>query len=98
MTPTEQNIAIAVAQGIKVIPCTCEYNPWKDAATGRHILDYHGSLDAIVPVVRAMPRAKQDIVLIMLIDPSNYRASHLATPAQWCEAVLRAEGLWKHHQ
>jgi hypothetical protein len=98
MTPTQQNIAIAETQGwtyIERLAFTGIPKGSRGNADARVIPNYHGSLDAIVPVVRAMPMAKQDIVLIALIDMSNYRASHLATPAQWCEAVLRAEGLWK---
>lgn len=97
MTPTEQNIAIAEIAGIV---SKDQHGKLYHTEEGyvRDCPNYHGSLDAIVPVVRDMPRAKQDIVLIALIDLSNYRASHLATPAQWCEAYLRAEGLWKHHQ
>jgi hypothetical protein len=65
---------------------------------------YHNSLDAIVTVVRAMPmtcengdrRHKDQVSVavelgrICFPDPAC-----LATPAQWCEAYLKVEGLWK---
>jgi hypothetical protein len=63
---------------------------------GDSVPDYHGSLDAIVPVVRAMPTAKKTAVLCVLCaNTADTEAALTATPAQWCEAVLREEGLWK---
>ena len=57
--------------------------------------NYHGSLDAIVPVVRDMPDYKRMKAIMELADMCFGHALCLATPAQWCEAYLRAEGLWK---
>lgn len=57
--------------------------------------NYHGSLDAIVPVVRAMPDLKRAKVIIELVSICLGQVICLATPAQWCEAYLRSEGLWK---
>jgi hypothetical protein len=66
--------------------------------------NYHGSLDAIVPVVRAMPvtcengdRRHKDQVSVAIelgLICFPYPAC-LAAPAQWCEAYLKAEGMWK---
>lgn len=46
MSPEKQRIAIAVALGITVIPCTCGSDPWRDAATGKHLPDYLNDLNA----------------------------------------------------
>lgn len=65
---------------------------------GNSVPDYHGSLDAIVPVVRAMPIHKQSKVVDILdrkLGHPSITLICLATPAQWCEAVLREAGLWK---
>jgi len=71
-----------------------------EVVIGESVPDYHHSLDAIVPVVRAMPYDKIHNVLKAL-GHVRYHAKEfgdmdaLATPAQWCEAVLREAGLWK---
>jgi len=93
MTKNEINIAIHQSLG------------WKRLASGQwcrdihegvawELPDYHGSLDAIVPVVRSMPFLERLSVLARLeaIADSSEDAL-LATPAQWCEAYLRAKGL-----
>ena len=85
MTPQEINIAIAQSLGIKV----------------EDIQDYHGSLDAIVPVVRSMPPlAKAEVEFrlrqILAGEAPTFSVSGwelmTATPEQWCEACLRANG------
>jgi hypothetical protein len=53
------------------------------------------TLDAIVPVARAMPTAKKMAVIQILSTLSGSDHFTLSTPAQWCEAVLREAGLWK---
>ena len=57
--------------------------------------NYHGSLDAIVPVVRAMTPLRKKAVLHKLFNLTGSDYVSLATPAQWCEAYLKAEGLRK---
>ena len=100
MTPTQQNIAIAETQGFKPqykyggsgarltwwVKNGIEYD-------GNELPNYHGSLDAIVPVVRDMPRAKKMAVIQILSTLAGSDHFTLATPAQWCEAALRAKGL-----
>lgn len=68
------------------------YDPWHSQIA---LPNYHGSLDAIVPVVRAMPYLRKKAVLHKLFVLTSNEYVSLATPAQWCEAYLKAEGLWK---
>jgi len=112
MTQTEINIA--VAESINWQPPPEEMGnithgggrfmsseEWREA----HRPDYYGSLDAIVPVVRAMPALDIQSVIMELnqiINRNPPEGSHywtrnpeLATAPQWCEAYLRAKGLWK---
>lgn len=97
MKPEEINAAIAKSQGWKWIKV---HNAWRspNSRCGTSGLpNYHGSLDEIVPVVRALPYLEWDDVMIELMHMSE-EAGHemaLATPAQWCEAYLKAKGLWK---
>ena len=58
--------------------------------------DYHGSLDAIVPVVRSQPaETKRNTLKALAQITGDLSSFALATPAQWCEAFLHAKGLWK---
>ena len=85
MTPDEQRIAIATDRG------------WAHAHVEPYAFpDYYRSLDAIIPAIRELPQLLQDRVICFLAR--HWRGFHsfsLATPAQWCEAYLRAKGLWK---
>lgn len=47
LPPRELDVMLAKLVGINVVPCTCTENPWKDDATGRHVLRYSESLDAV---------------------------------------------------
>ena len=62
---------------------------------GDSVPDYHGSMDAIVRMVSAMPIAKKMAVLYKLFVITGIEYVLFATPSQWCEAVLREAGLWK---
>lgn len=108
MKPEEINKAIAESVGWKGIyqrgvdACMVGWNGELPSGKDIHgkgscpIPNYHGSLDAIVPVVRALPYLEWDDVMIELMHMSE-EAGHemaLATPAQWCEAYLNAKGLW----
>jgi hypothetical protein len=98
MTPEQINIAIA-----KSLPI-----PWTDVVAfplsgiwGKSpcggyeaVPDYYHSLDCIVPVVRSMPDRKQRHVLSILWKIIHPNEPALSTPAQWCEAYLRALNLW----
>ena len=90
MTTAEINAAIAESMGWHFDAEFPEY-PWMDGEGEGHrsIPDFHGSLDAIVPVIRALD--EDDFESVM--DWLGYRV--LATPAQWSEAYLRWKGLWK---
>ena len=71
---------------------------WNLKASAIELPSYHGSLDAIVPVVRAMmdeqmQKVIANLAIITLHD--GYFAEYVATPAQWCEAYLKAKGLWE---
>lgn len=94
MTPNEINIAIAETQGWKI--CEANWIGFTDRnPSPRTFPNYHGSLDAIVPVVRAMPYLRKKAILHKLFNLTGSDYVSLATPAQWCEAYLKAEGLWK---
>ena len=97
MTPNEINAAIAKAVMSPKDICGCGLH-WMQSngkSCGNSIRDYHGSLDAIVPVVRDMPDYKRMKAIMELASICLGQVICLATPAQWCEAYLRAEGLWK---
>jgi hypothetical protein len=102
MTPDQINAAIAETQGWNHYGCTgcamslCVCNEWIHAESEwptSNLPNYHGALDAIVPVIRAMPEEEQHQVIIELCRITL--RSRFATPAQWCEAYLKAKGLWK---
>ena len=99
MNANEINIAIAETQGWRrnpnkhTSPSLDWIGPSEQRAYGPP--NYHRSLDAIVPVVRAMPDFKRMKAITALADMCFGHALCLATPAQWCEAYLKAEGLWK---
>ena len=59
-------------------------------------VDYHGSLDAIVPVVRALPMDERAGVVTQLHVLMLHRPMfecYVATAADWSEAYLRWKGL-----
>jgi len=97
MTPDEINAAIAETQGWKI--CEANWLGFTDRnPSPRRIPNYHGSLDAIVPVVRAMERGEMVQVIMHLYHMMPITPvfnCYLSTPAQWCEAYLKAKGLWK---
>ena len=68
---------------------------WNLKANASELPNYHDSLDAIVPVVRAMNYQEKRIVMRELFNASGNDYVALATPAQWCEAYLKAKELWK---
>ena len=100
MTPDEINAAIAESVGWRI-----DDELEDGALMGTHpstgwdmVPDFHGSLDAIVPVVRAMDDDSRSQVVCWLFRLSVQGplfSSHFATPSQWCEAYLKAKGLWK---
>ncbi len=60
--------------------------------------NYHGSLDVIMPVVRALDEREVRAVTVELRKVRTTKHiyhAYTATPAQWCEAFLRAKNLWK---
>lgn len=93
-SPHEINIAIAEIAGIV---SKDQHGKLYHTEKGyvRDCPNYHGSLDAIAPVVRAMPRLKRVKVITELAGICLGQVICLATPDQWCEAVLREAGLWK---
>lgn len=100
MTPEEMNESIFKSQG-----WTNVKSHWRhlDGRRKWGPNDYYHSLDAIVPVVRAMPdaRHREDVLTHLRIirekhgEPLPRGEAPLSTPAQWCKAYLRAKGLWK---
>lgn len=52
--------------------------------------NYHGSLDAIVPVIWQLPEDKREAVKEYLPCDS----ADIPTASQWCEAYLKSKGLW----
>jgi hypothetical protein len=113
MTPEEINAAIAKSQGFFFVkestdPFTSVYScvPFKNGGKFLGFLEhgpspfpnYYGSLDAIVPVVRAMETGEMAQVIMQLyhINPiTPVFNCYVATPAQWCEAYLKARNLWR---
>ena len=99
MNADEINIAIAETQGWRIHPMdrfiVVPPNSPHSVQPLNTIPNYRGSLDAIVPVVRAMPDLKRAKVIIELASICFGQVICLATPSQWCEAYLKAEGLWK---
>ena len=100
MTPEQINGAIAEIHGWENICYSGARDRW-DGNPPRlnkrlEIPNYHGSLDAIVPVIRELDYFEKDAVFneLWLLSP-NFKEAILATPAQWCEAYLRAKSLWK---
>ena len=60
--------------------------------------NYHDSLDAIMPVVRALDddsRCQVVLQLVKITIQGPMFAGYFATAAQWCEAYLKSKGLWK---
>lgn len=109
MTPDEINAAIALCSGYKKKKCPGGDIEWTGPdfeyigrffpdTTPSVIPNYHGSLDAIVPVIRAMPDAERSKVIDALISLNLKRSCQddfLATPDEWCECYLKSKGLWK---
>ena len=95
MKPDEINAATAESLGWHFDAEFPEY-PWIDSEGEGHrsYPNYHGSLDAIVPVVRAMDNDDKETVTEWLMDITK-EFTGLATPAEWCEAYLQWKGLWK---
>ena len=99
MTPEQINAAIAETLGwVDIEPIAKDAANWgrEGGWDGplRRIPNYHGSLDAIVPVIREMHANQRYDFYTHLIRICKYE-TFLATPAQWCEAYLRAKSLWK---
>jgi hypothetical protein len=100
MKPEEINKAIAETCGFKFIQRSCKKMKGVSVTSDGYLVEipnYHGSLDAIVPVVRALKSEcihKVAYLLFQITLHGPMFSSHLATPAQWCEAYLKAKGLW----
>jgi len=62
---------------------------------GIEVFRYLNSLDVIVPVIRNQTCAVQRLMNELLKDVTDWNFTYLATPAQLCEALLRATGKWK---
>lgn len=106
MDKVEQKIEIAKALGITVEPCTCQDNPWRDAATKKHLRDYPSDLNAMAEAEKMLFSMRVSGIGAMSADPV-YRymvaltdicgPDHLvhASAAQRAEAFLRVLGKWK---
>ena len=98
MTPDEINAAIAESVGwddIAYSGARDRFDGYSPRGTIREeIPNYHGSLDSIVPVVRALDSDDKEIVIEWLMDITK-GFTGLATPPEWCEAYLQWKGLWK---
>jgi len=62
--------------------------------------NYHGSLDAIVPVVRDKFKTNKEMAwyvfnLHLVVKGATEFDSYFAAADKWCEAYLRALQLWK---
>jgi hypothetical protein len=101
MNPEEQKIAIAEACGITVIPCSCTNDPWRDDATGKHILDYLNDLNAMHEAEKVLDSNQacqfaNNLFRVMIGEHgvSEFMKIH-ATAAQRSEAFLKTLNLWK---
>ena len=100
MKPDEINAAIAESQGWHRIQWNedSELTGYSPTGTLRDpIPNYHDSLDAIVPAVRAMDDDSRSQVVLRLANMNSgpLFAAYFSSPAQWCEAYLKARNLWK---
>ena len=106
MTPSEINLAIALSEGWRLenpaetrdnYKCWVPpgKNPIKNCRYTERPKDYYGSLDAIVPVIRAMTDDEQWQVILKLRQIPGREFAELSTPEQWCEAFLKAKSLWQ---
>ena len=112
MKPEEINKAIAESVGIEIYEEPDGSNLWsakgsphchkrcglsREHAIAVCLPDYHDSLDAIVPVVRALQKDEMTRVIVALCKVTIYGkafSAYIATPAEWCEAYLKSKGLW----
>jgi len=113
MKPEEINKAIAESVGIEIYEepdgsrlwsakgspdCSQRCGISYEHAQKVCLPNYHDSLDAIVPVVRALPKSEYQLTILALCKVTIYGeafSAYTATPEQWCEAYLRVKGLWK---
>lgn len=110
MSPEAQRIAIAEACGIAVVPCTCKEDPWKDAATGKHLPDYLNDLNAMHEAVKFLDydQAEQfesdlwGIICDFEQHQANPRPANFACmnaeAHHRAEAFLRTLNLWRDGQ
>ncbi len=104
MNPTEIDIAIHEALGHRVEPCTCTRPSGKDAATGKHVPNYHGDLNAMHEAEATMDKDEcflyHDTLRQNLPSRADMKVraelwTFHATAAQRAEAFLRTVGKWK---
>lgn len=67
---------------------------WRRGATYQQLPGYLTSYDAIIPLIQKQDEETQRL-LARRLGCSAYRIPISVTPAQLCEALLRATGKWK---
>lgn len=104
MNLTNEEIRIKVAEslgwkhygctGCSHLPCLCTEYIAPDAETIGELPNYPESLDAIVPVIRALPAEDQWAIFETLLEvvPAKYPAA-CATAKEWCLAYLKTKGI-----
>jgi hypothetical protein len=98
MTPDQINAAIAESQGWRTVEGEFRLGFYNGSKLPAEFPNYHGSLDAIVPVARAMPKPEYQRAVLELCKITIHGeafSAYVATPEQWCEAYLKAKGLRK---
>lgn len=80
MSAEEVRVAIAEACGITVEPCTCAANPWRDAATKKHIRNYPEDLNAMASAVDYLRNANRFQYLTYGVRLDNLVARYNSLP------------------
>lgn len=98
LTQEQKRIKIAEACGIKVEPCTCSKEPWRDAESKKHLPDYFNDLNACHEMEKAIPTDKRQDYFIKLIaldatTHAGWDCAH-ATATQRAESFGLALNLW----
>lgn len=99
MTTDRINAAMAELEGLRVVThdgVLCSAQPWPEIA--RPLDDYTADLNATQRVFRTLDNSSRISainIVIALCGTLPYSALALATPLQWCEAILRATGKWE---
>ncbi len=94
MTPEQQIKALAELDGWTDLTISRPFNTlcgrWMGQLPSK-VPNYHESYDAIIPLIQKQTAEIQSDVSFFLPDEVN---GFTATPAQLCEALLRATGKW----